>query len=101
MRSILGFLAALCAAAGFGLAYYWAVRPGASWLDGEWVFLAAAPYNKTMLALTGASNFSPDAPAEIAGAAMFDIVLAFLAGALLQAVLRRCLRLVSRGKARA
>jgi hypothetical protein len=101
MKSILGLVAALFAAAAFTLAYYLAARPGAGWLDGQYVFLAALPYNWTMLRLTGVSNFSADAPAEVASAALFDVALAFLAGALLEISARSLWRLVRRGKARA
>jgi hypothetical protein len=101
MRSILGGLAAFCAAALFGLAYYLAVRPGAQWLDGQWVFLAALPYNWATLHLTGASNFSPDAPREIASAALFDVILAFVAGALVEAAARALARWIARLRARA
>jgi hypothetical protein len=101
MKMILGPLAAALAGAAFALAYYMAVRPGASWIDGAWVFLAAAPYNKTMLLLTGVSNFSPDAPKELIAAALFDVALAFLAGALVEALARGLFRIVRRRRARA
>jgi hypothetical protein len=101
MRSILGFLAAVCAAAAFAFAYYVAVRPGAGWLDQQWVFLAALPYNWTMLHVTGASNFSPDAPREVSGAALFDVVLAFVLGALVEAIARGVSRWARRFRARA
>jgi len=99
MRSILGLLAAACAAAAFAFAYYWAVRPGAGWLDAQWVFLVALPYNWTMLHAAGASNFSTDATGEVAGAALFDVVLAFLAGAIIEAMARRLLRWLARFRA--
>jgi hypothetical protein len=101
MKSILGLLAAFCAAALFALAYYVAVRPGAGWLDAQWVFLAALPYNWTMLHLTGASNFSTEATGEVVGAALFDIVLAFVAGACVEAVARGLSRWLRRLRARA
>jgi len=99
MRSILGLLAALCAAAIFAAAYCWAVRPGAGWLDGQWVFLVALPYNWTMLHAAGASNFSTDAAGEVVAAALFDVALAFLAGAIIEAVVRRLLRWLRRFRA--
>lgn len=101
MKSILGVLAALLAAAAFGLAYYFAVRPGAGWLDGQWVFLTALPYNWTLLHLTGASNFSPDAPGEVVAAALFDTILAYAAGALLEAGARGLSRWLKRLRAQA
>ena len=45
MKSILGLAAALCVACAFGFAYWLSARPGASWLDGQWLFLVALPYN--------------------------------------------------------
>jgi hypothetical protein len=101
MKSLLGFLAAVCAAALFAIAYYMAVRPGAGWLDSQWVFLAALPYNWTMLHLTGASHFTPDAPGEVAGAALFDALLAFVAGAGIEAAARGLSRWAGRLKSRA
>jgi hypothetical protein len=101
MKSVLGLLAALCAAALFAVAYYVAVRPGAGWLDSQWVFLAALPYNWTLLHVTGASNFSPDAPGQVAGAALFDVILAFVAGALFEAAARGLSRWAARIRARA
>src|SRR4051794_20309796 len=101
MRSALGLLAAVCAAAVFAIAYYMAVRSGAGWLDSQWVFLAALPYNWTMLHLRGASIFSTAARGEVAGAALFDAFLAFAAGALVEAAVRGLLRGAGRFKARA
>jgi hypothetical protein len=98
MKSILGLLAALCAAAAFAVAYALYARPGASWLDGQWLFAVALPYNWTMLRLTGESNFSPDAPAQIAAALVFEAILAYGAGALLEALLRGLWRLVRRSR---
>jgi hypothetical protein len=98
MKSILGLLAALCAAGAFALAYAEYVRPGASWLDGQWLFAVALPYNWALLRLTGESNFSPDAPGQLAAALIFDLALAFFAGALVEALLRGAWRLVRRAK---
>ena len=49
MKSILGLLAALAAAARLrACAWLMSQRPGAGWLDAQWLFLAALPYNWTM-----------------------------------------------------
>ncbi|HXT06246.1 MAG TPA: hypothetical protein VN715_04840 [Roseiarcus sp.] len=96
MKSILGLVAALCVAAAFAIAYEISVRPGANWLDGQWLFLAALPYNWTMLRLVGESNFSPDAPLQLAAASLFDVTLAYLVGALVEALLRLVWRLLRR-----
>jgi hypothetical protein len=98
MKSILGLLVALCAAAAFAFAYAQAVRPGASWLDGQWLFAVALPFNWTMLRFTGESNFSPDAPGQLAAALAFDVALAYLGGALVEALLRGAWRLLRRPK---
>jgi hypothetical protein len=94
MKSILGLAAAFCAAAAFAVAYGMSVRPGAGWLDGQWLFLVALPYNWTMLRVAGESNFSPDAPAQLAAALLFDVAIAFVAGALVEALARQAWRLV-------
>jgi hypothetical protein len=83
MKSYLGFALALLVAAGFGLAYWLAVRPGAGWLDGQWLYLAALPYTWTWLHLAGAVDFSPDAPTQVAAGLGFDAALAYLVGAIL------------------
>ena len=101
MKSILGLFAALCAAAAFAVAYALSVRPGATWLDGQWLFAVALPFNWTMLRLTGESNFSPDAPRQLAAALAFDFALAYLAGALIEALLRGAWRMLRRIKSRA
>ena len=96
MKSILGLVAALCVAAAFVIAHAISVRPGASWLDGQWLFLVALPYNWTMLRVVGESNFSPDAPLQLAAASLFDVALAYLIGALVEALLRLVWRLLRR-----
>jgi hypothetical protein len=98
MKSILGLLATFCAATALAVAYWTSVRPGATWLDGQWLFLAALPYNWTMLRITGESNFSPDAPAQLAAAALFDLAIAYAAGALVEILLRQALRFFRRSK---
>jgi hypothetical protein len=98
MKSLLGLVLALCAAFAFVVAYGLSVRPGASWLDGQWLFLVALPYNWTMLRVAGESNFSPDAPSQLTVAFLFDVALAYLAGALVETILRRAWRLLRRPK---
>jgi hypothetical protein len=95
MKSILGLILALAAAAGFFVACWWSFRPGASWLDAQWLFLAALPYNWTLLHIAGESDFSPSSPAQMAAALLFNVTLAYLAGALVEALLRRVWRLRS------
>src|ERR1700722_38061 len=88
MKSILGIAIALCVAAAFGFAYWLSARPGASWLDGQWLFLVALPYNWASLHALGAADFSPDETASVAAAFVFDVVAAFLAGAIVEALAR-------------
>jgi len=101
MKSILGIAIALCVAAAFGFAYWLSVRPGASWLDGQWLFLIALPYSWTSLHALGAAYFSPDETATVAAAFVFDIVAAFLAGALIEALARWLWRVTLRRRSRA
>ena len=101
MKSILGLVSALAAGVAFAAAEYYAVRPGAGWLDMQGVFIVALPYNWTMLRLAGASNFTPDSAGEVAAAALFDVALAFLAGALVEAAARAGWRALKRLRGRA
>jgi hypothetical protein len=101
MKSILGIVIALCAAGAFGVAYWLSARPGASWLDGQWLFLVALPYNWASLHLVGNANFSPDDAASVAAAFVFNVVGAFLAGALVEALVRWLWRLTFRRRSRA
>ena len=101
MKSILGFLAGLAAAAAVAAAYAVYARPHAGWLDAQWLFLVALPYNWTMLSLTGSSDFTPDAPGQIAAAAAFDVAGAYVAGAIVEAIARRLLRPLFRLRPRA
>ncbi|MDE3175791.1 MAG: hypothetical protein KGM15_06735 [Pseudomonadota bacterium] len=96
MKSVVGLIAAIAAGAAFAAAYGYAVRAGAGWLDAQALFLIALPYNWTMLRLTGVSNFSLEAPGELVGAAAFDMALAYIAGALAQAIWRGLRRLTAR-----
>jgi hypothetical protein len=101
MKSILGITLAICVAGAFGFAYWLSARPGASWLDGQWLFLIALPYNWASLRLLGNANFSPDDTAAVAAAFAFDVVMAFLAGAVIEALARWIWRLTQRGRSRA
>lgn len=94
MRSTLGFLAGLASAAAYATAYGLGIRPGASWLDQQYLFWVAAPYNATMLRLTGESRFAPDQPAEILKAFAFDVAVVAAIGALVGALLDGLWRVV-------
>jgi hypothetical protein len=101
MKSILGILVALCIAGAFGFAYWLSARAGASWLDGQWLFLIALPYNWASLHVLGEANFSPDVAASVVAAFVFDVVAAYLAGALVEALVRWLLRIMFRRRGRA
>ncbi len=101
MKSLLGLLLALAATLAVALAFAAAHRPGAGWLDGQWLFLVALPYNWTMLQATGGSDFSPDAPGQVATAWLFDAAIAYVAGAVVESAARAALRLMGRARSRA
>ncbi len=71
MKSILGIVIALCVGGAFAFAYWLSARPGASWLDGQWLFLVALPYNWASLHVLGDASFSPDATAYGGGRLCF------------------------------
>ncbi len=99
MRSWLGGLFALLYALAFLAAYIVNYR-GADWTAPQWLFWVALPYTTTMLKLFGEVDFSSDSLTAIATAAAFCCLLAYVAGALAQAVLRlgfrAALRVISR-----
>lgn len=101
MKSILGIVIALCVGGAFAFAYWLSARPGASWLDGQWLFLVALPYNWASLHVLGDASFSPDATASVAAAFVFDVVVAFLVGAIIEALARWLWRLTFRRRSRA
>jgi hypothetical protein len=101
MKSILGIVIALCVGAAFAFAYWLSARPGANWLDGQWLFLVALPYNWASLHVLGNANFSPDQTASVAAAFAFDVVAAFLLGAIIEALARWLWRLTFRRRSRA
>jgi len=99
MKSLLGLIFACCAIAGFALAYWLSVRPGAGWLEAQWMFLAALPYNWTLLHVWGSVDFASDAPLEVAAAFLFDLALAYFAGAVIEAICRGLWRVIVRTRA--
>jgi hypothetical protein len=95
-RSYLGAgLAALYAAA-FAVAYWlYAQEPG-QFLSDLWLSLAAVPYILTTRAFAGSSDFAADSIGEVLAAAAFCSALAYVAGALIEALLRGAWRLAVR-----
>ena len=95
-RSYLGAGLAVLYAAAFAVAYWlYAQEPG-EFLSDLWLSLAAVPYILTTRALTGSSDFAADSIGEVLAAAAFCCVLAYVAGALIEFLLRGAWRLAVR-----
>ena len=99
-RSYLGAALAALYAVGFVVAYWFYAQEPGQFLSDLWLSLAAAPYILTTRALTGSSDFSADSIGEILAAAAFCCALAYVAGALIEFLLRGAFRLATRGRRR-
>jgi hypothetical protein len=95
-RSYLGAGLAVLYAAAFAVAYGLYARSAGEFLADLWLSLAAIPYILTTRALTGSSDFSADSIGEILAAAAFCCALAYVAGALIEFLLRGVWRLATR-----
>jgi hypothetical protein len=99
-RSYLGVGLAALYAAGFAVAYWlYAQEPG-QFLSDLWLSLAAIPYILTTRAFAGSSDFAADSIGEVLAAAAFCCALAYVAGALIEFLLRGAFRLAMRGRRR-
>lgn len=87
-------LAALYAAA-FGAAYVDYAGKAGQWFADAWLLAAALPFTMTMRWFAGSYDFSGDATARVVSAALFCCVLAYAAGAVVEAVLRALFRLAT------
>jgi len=97
-RSILGLGLAILYAAAFAVAYWlWAQQPSV-FLSDLWLSLAAVPYLLTVRALTGGADFSADSLGDVLAAAAFCCALAYLGGAIVEALLRAAWRLARRNR---
>jgi hypothetical protein len=95
-RSLLGAALAALYAAGFAVAYWlYAQEPG-QFLSDLWLSIAAIPYILTSRTLTGSSDFGADSTGEVLAAAAFCCALAYVAGALIEFLLRGTFRLATR-----
>ena len=95
-RSLLGAALAALYAAGFAVAYWlYAQEPG-QFLSDLWLSLAAVPYILTIRALAGSSDFAADSIGEVLAAAAFCCALAYVAGALIEFLMRGVWRLAMR-----
>jgi hypothetical protein len=93
MRSAIGAIFAALYAAAFGAAYLDYLGKAGQWLADIWLVLVALPFTIAMRWLAGGSfDFSGDATAKVIAAAAFCCALAYLAGALVEAVLRAVFR---------
>ncbi len=101
LKSWLGLGLALLYACVFGAAYYRYVRADGDWREAQALFLVALPYTLTMVKLVGSVDFSGDVVASVIKAAAFGCGLAYVAGALVEYVLRLAFGLVRRAFGRA
>ena len=99
-RSLLGAALAVLYAVAFAVAYWLYAQASGAFLSDLWLSLAAAPYILTSAALTGSSDFAADSIGEVVGAAAFCCALAYVAGALIEFLLRGAWRLATRGRRR-
>jgi len=99
MKSILGLALAAGVALGFGLALRLATQDGASLLDQQWLFLVALPYNFSLVAIFGESNFSAAALGQVAAANVTEAGVAYIVGAAMEAAVRALWRALRRFRA--
>jgi hypothetical protein len=96
MKSALGTVLAAIYALAFGAAYVDYLGKVGDWFADIWLAFAALPFTLTMRWLNGGDyDFSGDATAKVIAAALFCCVLAYLAGALIEAAVRTIYRLTT------
>ena|SRR5208282_3056418 len=96
MKSAIGAVFAALYAGGFAAAYVDYLGKAGQWFADVWLALIALPFTITMRWLAGGSyDFSGDATAKVLAAAAFCCALAYLAGALVEAVIRAGFRLAT------
>ena len=100
-RSCLGGALAVLYAAAFAVAYWLWAQAGGAFLSDLWLNLAALPYTLTTRAIAGSSDFAADSIGEVLAAAVFCCALAYVAGALIEFLLRGAFRLATRRRRRA
>jgi hypothetical protein len=92
-KSATGAVFAGLYAAAFVAAYIDYLHKTGQWLADIWLVLIALPFTSAMRWLAGGSyDFTGDATARVIGAAVFCCALAYLAGALIEAVVRALFR---------
>jgi len=95
LKSVLGAALAALYALAFVAAYVDYLRKAGQWFADLWLVLAALPFTFAMRALAGAYDFSGDETARVIAAAAFCCALAYLAGAIVEALLRAAFRLAT------
>jgi cytosine/uracil/thiamine/allantoin permease len=95
LKSAFGAALAALYALAFVAAYVDYLRKAGQWFADVWLVLAALPFTMTMRALAGSYDFSGDETARVIAAAAFCCVLAYLAGAIVEALLRALFRLAT------
>jgi hypothetical protein len=95
-RSLLGAALAAIYAAGFAVAYWLYAQEPNQFLSDLWLSLAAIPYILTTRTLAGSSDFAADSIGEVLAATAFCCALAYIAGALIEFLLRGAFRLATR-----
>ncbi len=97
MKSAIGAIFAALYAAAFGAAYVDYLGKAGQWFADIWLVFVALPFTVTMRWLAGGSyDFSGDATAKVAAAAAFCCALAYVAGGLVEAVVRAGFRFATR-----
>jgi hypothetical protein len=94
--SYLGAGLAVLYAAAFAVAYGLWAQAGGAFLSDLWLNLAALPYTLTARAIAGSSDFAADSIGEVLAAAAFCCALVYVAGALVELLLRGAWRLARR-----
>jgi Zn-dependent protease with chaperone function len=94
--SLVGATAASLYAAAFAVAYWLYAQAGGAFLSDLWLNLVALPYTLTVRAVVGSSDFAADSVGQDLAAAGFCCVLAYVGGALIEALLRGAWRLARR-----
>ncbi len=96
LKSGLGALLALLYALAFAAAYGDYLRKAGQWFADALLLIVALPFNSVMVWLYGAYPFSGDATLKVIAAALFGIALAYVAGALIEALLRKLAKAIRR-----
>ncbi len=96
VKSVTGAAFAALYAAAFIAAYLDYMGKAGQWFADVWLVLIALPFTATMRPLAGGSfDFSGDETARVVAGAAFCCAVAYVAGALIEALVRPLLRLAT------